>query len=368
MDFQFYMPVRVVFGDNGRERLAQLVKPPVLVVSTEMLTQLGTTERIVTACGGAEVYDRVEANPTLSTVEAIAAVIREHGVATVVALGGGSSMDAAKAAASFAKQPELLRECLYNGAAVPQREVQLIAVPTTAGTGSEVTNVAVLSDPERGRKTPLVSHNLWADTALVMPELTVTVPPSVTASTGFDAFIHALESYWATSTQPASRALALQAMKIICQSLQQAYDNGQDRAAREAMMRGSLLAGMAFSQTRTTVLHAASFPLTETYHLDHGRACAINMIPVMRYVHAQQPTLLTEPAAACGYGSAEAWIDALEELMRHCRMPMRLCEAGVTEADIPQLARTTLQAAIALLTPAPINEEVLCSLFEQNLH
>lgn len=369
MKFSFSMPVRVIFGDQAMEEFAGLAKEPVLIVSTEILTQLGVTGKIAEACGGEPVlYDRVEANPTVETVENIAALIRERAVATVVAVGGGSSMDAAKAASSLAAGTEDLRSCLYEGAPVSQRETVLLLVPTTAGTGSEVTNVAVLSDPERNRKTPLVSDHLWADAAVVLPEMTVTAPKGVTASTGFDALIHAVEAYWATSTQPVSEALGLQAARLVCQNLRRAYDDGEDRSAREGMMLGSLLAGMAFSQTRTTVLHAASFPLTNDFHVDHGRACAVNLLPVLRYVNGYIPEKLDALARYCGFDSVKEWMVWLEELMVHCGMPLSLSEVGVTERDIPGLAAATMGAPIALLTPAPINDEILKKLLAENLY
>ena len=369
MDFQFYMPVKVIFGQDAMNQFTGLAKEPVLIVSTEILTKLGVTGKVAAACGGTPaVYDQVEANPTLATVEAIAAVIRDKAIATVVAVGGGSSMDAAKAASSLAAGDTPLRECLYHGAPVPKRKVGLLVVPTTAGTGSEVTNVAVLSDPEEDKKTPLVSHSLWADAAMVIPEMTVTAPKSVTASTGFDALIHAVEAYWATSTQPASEALALQASKLVCQNLRRAYDNGEDREAREGMMLGSLLAGMAFSQTRTTVLHAASFPLTSDFHVDHGRACAINMIPVLRYVSGYIPEKMAAMAGFCGYAGTKEWIDALEELMAHCGMPLSLSEVGVQESDLSHLASATMSAPIAKLTPAPMDESIIRKLLAENLY
>ncbi len=369
MDFQFYMPVKVIFGQDAMSQFAQMAKAPVLIVSTEILTKLGVTGKVAAACGGTPaVYDQVEANPTLATVEAIAAVIRDKDIATVVAVGGGSSMDAAKAASSLAAGDTPLRDCLYRGAPVPKRKVSLLVVPTTAGTGSEVTNVAVLSDPEEDKKTPLVSHSLWADAAMVIPEMTVTAPKSVTASTGFDALIHAVEAYWATSTQPASEALALQAAKLVCQNLRRAYDNGEDREAREGMMLGSLLAGMAFSQTRTTVLHAASFPLTSDFHVDHGRACAINMIPVLRYVSEYIPEKMAAMAGFCGCTGTKEWIDALEELMAHCGMPLSLSEVGVKETDLSHLAAVTMNAPIAKLTPAPMDEDIVRKLLADNLY
>ncbi len=369
MDFQFYMPVKVIFGQDAMNQFAGLAKEPVLIVSTEILTKLGVTGKVAAACGGTPaIYDQVEANPTLATVEAIAAVIRDEGIATVVAVGGGSSMDAAKAASSLAAGDTPLRECLYRGAPVPKRKVGLLVVPTTAGTGSEVTNVAVLSDPEEDKKTPLVSHSLWADAAMVIPEMTVTAPKSVTASTGFDALIHAVEAYWATSTQPASEALGLQAAKLVCQNLRRAYDNGEDREAREGMMLGSLLAGMAFSQTRTTVLHAASFPLTSDFHVDHGRACAINLIPVLRYVSGYIPEKMAAMAGFCGYAGTKEWIGALEELMAHCGMPLSLSEVGVKESDLAHLASATMSAPIAKLTPAPMDEDIIRKLLAENLY
>lgn len=369
MRFTFSMPVRVIFGDQAMEEFRSLANGRVLIVSTEILTQLGVSEKITQACGGETVlYDQVEANPTVETVQKIAALIQKKEISTVVAVGGGSSMDAAKAASSMASGTADLRRCLYEGTAVPRRKTVLLLVPTTAGTGSEVTNVAVLSDPQMDRKTPLVSDHLWADAAVVLPEMTVTAPKGVTASTGFDALIHAVEAYWATSTQPISEALGMQAARLVCKNLRQAYDDGEDRKAREGMMLGSLLAGMAFSQTRTTVLHAASFPLTNTFHVDHGRACAVNMLPVIRYVNSYIPEKLAALARYCGYESVGEWVDYLDTLMAHCGMPLSLSEVGVTEKDIAGLAEATMRAPIAKLTPAPINEEILTKLLAENLY
>ena len=369
MEFSCYLPVRIRFGSEALRQLAGRAAPPVLIVSTEALTRLGITGKAAKACGGAPlIYDQVEANPTVHTVESLACLSREKRVATVVAVGGGSSMDAAKAASCLAAGEADLRGCLYRGDPLPRRTVSLLLVPTTAGTGSEVTNVAVLSDPEGNRKTPLVSDHLWADAAILAPEMTQTAPPGVTASTGFDALIHAVEAYWAVSTQPISRALGLEAARLVCHNLRRAYDDGSDLQAREGMLLGSLLAGMAFSQTRTTVLHAASFPLTSEFHVDHGRACAVNLLPVLRYVRRYIPGPMEALAAYCGYAGFAEWAAMLEELMAHCRMPLSLGEVGVTAADIPHLAKVTVSAAIAGLTPAPINETVVQSLLADNLY
>ncbi|MCL2298978.1 MAG: iron-containing alcohol dehydrogenase, partial [Firmicutes bacterium] len=218
----------------------------------------------------------------------------------------------------------------------------VVALPTTAGTGSEATCISVLTT-EDGQKIPRVNPAYYPAVAIVDPELTLTVPPGVTAATGMDALSHAVEALWSIHHSPASDALALRAVPLILQNIEAAYVNSHDRLARCAMSEGSLLAALAFSQAKTAAAHACSFVLTMRYGLPHGTACAFTLPALCRLNAPAEDGRLHAIARELGFAGAFAFADELDRLNASLCLPRTLSDAAIPLSDLPDLAQECMQ-------------------------
>lgn len=205
----------------------------------------------------------------------------------------------------------------------------------------------------------MVNQQFWPDIAVIDPELTKTLPPAITASTGMDAFCHAIEAYWNKESQPICDMLAMGAMKKILANIKTAYEEPENMEARCAMSVASLIAGIAFSQTRTTGIHATSFPLTAEYGASHGIACSITLPSFIRISGEQAADKMQKLAVYLGYKSPEDLADAIERLMGSMSMPLRLRDLGVKEEEILHIAEVALTAPIMFLTPGDMNIQIV---------
>lgn len=366
MDMNFFLPVKVIFGNGRIKELGSLVSGNrIMIISDSVLLKLGFVSRLKEIIDRTEVVEfcEVESNPSCETVDRAAKIARDNGVDTIVAVGGGSVMDTAKAAACLESNSGKIRDYLNGSKSLTSRKVRLICVPTTSGTGSEVTNVGVYTDKLSGVKKPLVSEFFWSDFALVDPGLTLSLPKSVTASTGLDALAHAIESYWAKSSQPVSESLAIRAVNLIMKYLLRACTDG-DEESREELSMASLLAGMAFSQTRTTILHAISFPLTNIYGLPHGFACALAMPEVLKFNYKVIGDKLDILIRYLGFQNVDEFAETIEEIMNVGGAPRKLSEIGITEEDLDGLIESSLSSPIANLNPVKIDREELREIFK----
>lgn len=366
MKFKYQMPVRILFGENKLDEVATLIQGSrCMIVSDRSMAKIGSVQKVVAAsgCVSPELFLDVEPNPSCATVNKAAQIARDKGIETVIGLGGGSPMDAAKGVAALIANEGLIQQYLHGEKVLAPHAIRLILIPTTAGTGSEITNVAVFIDQEKGVKKPLVSDALYGHTAVIDPLLTLSMPRSVTASTGFDALCHAVESYWATSSQPLSDFAAMGAVKLIMENLPRVLADGEDRIGRTNMAMASLAGGMAFSQTRTTILHAISYPLTNNFNVPHGTACALALVPFIRYNTAFCGEKLDVMARYAGYPDAGEFADAVLRLQKSAGLPTTLGEVGITAGQIDMVIQATMTAPIALLNPGPVNPVVLKQVF-----
>ncbi|MBN1489981.1 MAG: iron-containing alcohol dehydrogenase [Phycisphaerae bacterium] len=339
--FQYHSPVQICFGYGARDTLGEvagrlggkgfLVVDPGVASSPLFKAYIESQTALLAGC-----FDKVEPNPSVGCVSRIAAQIRSTGAGFVVALGGGSTIDAAKAAALSAGGSPIEE---YHSGRRPAGEnaLPVIAMPTTAGTGSEVTAVSVLTDPARGVKAPIGGPALLPRVAIVDPEWTVSVPPTVTAATGMDALSHALEAYWGVHAQPICDALAEKAAWLILDSLEQAYANGSDRDAREKVALGSLLAGLAFAAPKTAAVHACSFPLTQRFRLPHGVACALTLDRFLEYNTLALPEKLAHLARQLGLEGVPALAARIRTMKRNMSLPTTLADVGIHEQNLPAL-------------------------------
>lgn len=290
MDFTFSIPQNVVFGTGSLSKLpelaAKLKKTKALIISGPHLEKIGLvakcSEAMKTAGIESVTFCQTEANPSVETVEAAAALYAESKSDFIVAFGGGSPLDVAKAVAVLATYGGKISD--YEGRGkVPGPVVPMIAIPTTAGTGSEVTAFSVITDHSRNYKLTVASNYLLPEYAVLDPELIATVPKGTAAACGIDAMIHALESYISKAASPFSEMFSLRALELIGQSIRDYVKDRGNKPAAENMLLGSLFAGIAFSHARLGNVHAMSHPVSAFFDIPHGVANAILLPHVVAF-------------------------------------------------------------------------------------
>ncbi|MGI9862756.1 iron-containing alcohol dehydrogenase [Moorella naiadis] len=377
--FLFRMDTPVLFGDGVTQKLAEKVKDfkasRVLVVTDKGVKQAGILEKVeqLLQDDGLEVivFDEVEPDPSLETIHKGADFFKQVGCDLMVTLGGGSPIDTAKGIRVIVDNGGHIRD--YAGVnKVPQRaSVPLITIPTTSGTGSEVTIFAVLSDWEYNMKITITSPYLAADLALVDPLLTVSAPPRITAASGIDALAHAIETYVSNISQPPADALALKAIQIIGANLRPAVANGNNLAARNQMALGSLMAGMAFNNAFLGITHSIGAALSGHVHVSHGIAIALLLPHVMEYNAMARLEKYRDIALALGEKvenislreAALAAAKSVHELVGDVNLPQHLSELGVKEEDLPKIAKDTLGHGMVKMNPRkPTEADILAIL------
>ena len=283
-------PQRVIFGPGSIKTLADEVAllgtRPVLVAGQRWLRVSGLLDEILGSLSAKGLkplaFEGAEPEPTVETVQRCVEFIRQSQADCVVAIGGGSVIDVGKAAACVAAHEGAAQE-YFRGREVPGPGLPFAAVPTTAGTGSEATKNSVLRDTERELKTSLRTEHMIPRVAIVDPELTLDLPPDLTAQTGMDAFTQALESYVSLGASPATDGIALEAALLVGANLLAAYRNGSDRKARESVSLGSLLAGIALNNAGVGLVHGMAHPIGALHHLPHGLLCAVLLPAVIDF-------------------------------------------------------------------------------------
>jgi alcohol dehydrogenase class IV len=346
-----------------------------IVVSDPGIAKAGILDRVLSALDQAgvtaEPYPSVEPNPSVETVDAAHDLFRRTRSAFVLGVGGGSAMDVAKVVAVLAAHGGGVRD--YEGMGkVPGPGVPCVAVPTTAGTGSEVTIFSVITDRQRKFKMTVGSPHTVPQVALCDPELTLSMPPALTAATGMDALTHAIESFVNTVHNPIAAALALDAIRLIGRSLRTAYSNGKDLRARTEMLLASTMAAMAFARTRLGNVHAMSHPLGAHFDVPHGVANAVLLPPVMAWnmiacydTYPQIAAALGEPAAGLSpREAAEAAVEAVRRLARDVQIPERLRDLGVTREGIPAMTEDAMKSGNVLVNPRATSAADIAALFE----
>jgi alcohol dehydrogenase class IV len=356
--FTFNTSAGIVFGAGALARIGALagekLGPRVLIVTDPGMVATGIVARALAYLAEADVQAEVCADvvadpPAAMILEAVEAA-KALGATGVLGLGGGSSLDTAKLAALLAPGRETLSDVFGVGKARGPR-LPLILVPTTSGTGSEVTPISIVTTGEN-EKMGVVSPVILPDVALLDPELTLGLPPHVTAATGIDAMVHAIEAYASKSANNnlLSRTLAKQALTLLGGAIGTAVHNGGDIEARSAMLLGSMLAGQAFANSPVAAVHALAYPLGGHFHIPHGLSNALVLAHVLRFncqtapgPYAEiAPCAFPELARLEGQARAAAFCDALQELSLSCGLPQRLRDVGVPEDVLPRLARDAM--------------------------
>ncbi|CAN1564180.1 EutG Alcohol dehydrogenase, class IV [Rhabdaerophilaceae bacterium] len=351
------------------ERVSAVLGRRILLVTDPGLTALGLVAPVVAhleAHGLAVlVFDGVSADPPEADVLAGLDAALAHHATGILGLGGGSPMDVAKAIALLAGSGQPLDDAYGVGKAIGPR-LPLALVPTTAGTGSEVTPIAILTT-SLAEKRGIVSPLLLPDVAVLDAELTLGLPPMITAATGIDAMVHAIEAYASASpnNNPLSRMLAREALRLLSTSIRIACQDGGNRDAREKMLLGSMLAGQAFANSPVAAVHALAYPIGSHFHVPHGLSNALVLPHVLRFnlpagenAYAQIaadafPALSRLPPPE----RAARFADSLAALSRELGLPQRLRDIGIGEADLPLLARDAMkQERLLVNNPRSLDE------------
>jgi alcohol dehydrogenase class IV len=351
----FRVPSTIQYGEGTLDFLGetahQIGLSHTLLVTDPGMVRLGVAEQArerLTAAGvRTTLFDGVESDPTLANVEAGLARLRGAGCDGLVAIGGGSSIDCAKAISVQATSVEPLGEFM-GVERIPRPGLPVIAVPTTAGTGSEVTRVAVITDTGRDVKMMLASRHLVCAAAIVDPLLTHSMPRALTAAVGVDALTHAIEAYVSRRAQPMTDVLALSAVRLIARNLRAAYADGEDRGARAAVMLGAMQAGMAFSNASVALVHGMARPLGACFHLTHGVSIAVLLPVVTAFSVAAAPERYAQLAAEMGEADI---VTAIRNLNRDVQIPS-LRELGIDATRYEALLTKMAEDALASGSPA----------------
>ncbi|MBK7356710.1 iron-containing alcohol dehydrogenase [Propionivibrio sp.] len=378
--FSFETSPKIICEQGGADRLGEIAKgigiSHVFLVTDQGLIKAnlldGTLASLSAAGVRVTVFSDVLADPPELSVQAAVDNARAAGVDGVVGFGGGSSLDTAKLVSLLVRTPQALPEIYGIGLARGPR-LPLIQVPTTAGTGSEVTPISILTTPSHEKKG-VVSPLLYPDVALLDSRLTLGLPPSITAMTGVDAMVHAIEAYTTRlKKNPLSDALAIKALQLLYANIFEAVSNGQNATVRENMLLGSLFAGMAFANAPVGAVHALAYPLGGHYHLPHGLTNSLVLVPVLEFNLPQTEALyaelgravLPELAGAGNKAAASAFVAAIRERVAVMPYAQTLRDCNVKQDDLPMLARDAMNVQRLLVNnPRDVTYEDALAIYQ----
>jgi alcohol dehydrogenase class IV len=378
--FAFNYGPKLISRSGGCASLPELLPGgPVLFVTDASVRKLGLCDVALEAFQAANIetviFDDVEGDPSAATVEKAALTGRNAGVASVVGLGGGSPMDVAKLAAYLIGSGDSI-DAIYGVDQAKGVRLPLALIPTTAGTGSEATAISIVT-VGGAEKKGVVSAPLYADWALLDAELTLGLPPHVTAATGIDAMVHAIEAFTSARLKnPLSDAFAREALRLLSANIRTAVHDGKNLAAREAMLLGAHLAGVAFANAPVAGVHALAYPLGGHFHVPHGLSNALMLRHVMNHNmeaamnhYAILAPLVDERLAGLGrQGAAQGLVDALSQMIVDCGLPERLSAVGVERDHLDLLASEAMkQQRLLINNPCPISEADARRLYEAAL-
>lgn len=377
----FYSPHKILFGLNvvrslGSEVVSLGGRKP-LVVTDPGVVEAGLLEPVTKSLEEASVsyvvFDGVEPEPPARLVDEGTEIFKQEGCDLVVGVGGGSSMDVAKGISVMAtNEGSVLDFCGFD--LLKRRGVPKILVPTTAGTGSEVTRVFVITDEAQNTKKAVYSHYVLAEVGLVDPLLTLSMPKKVTVDTGLDALVHAVETYVSANATPFSDILAERAIEWIAKYLPMAWAKGSNLTARYYMSLASTVAGMAFASGGLGAVHGLCYPLGTEYHMSHGRSNAIMLPHVMKFNIPGNPEKFARIAFLMGMdveglsplGAAHAAVEAVEQLLDSLQVPYHLRDYGIPESDLPKLVAGGMkQTRLFVPNPRDLNEEDVKAIFRE---
>ncbi len=391
LNFQYYMPTRLIFGPDTLDQLGATPHLPrgkkamVVIGESGIMVQLGYLSRVQSLLSKQDVqtivYDRIKPNPTSNHIEDAAAICRENNVDFVVGLGGGSSIDSAKAIAFMARNTGWYWDYMPSGTGgrkEPEKDaLPIVAIPTTAGTGTEADPWTVITKDNCAEKVGWGNDSTFPTLSIVDPKLMLSVPPKQTAYTGMDAFFHAVEAYLATCRQPTSDMLALEAVHLIAHTLPEAVAHGDDLEARTIMAWGASAAGLCESYSSCISQHSLEHALS-AFHPDlpHGAGLTLLSKAYFGFLASRGEERLADLALAMGDTLQEnleedipgvAFLDSLDRLINDIGLgDEKLSDYGVTREEIPALAENALTTMGALfdITPVSMSHDDVVAIFE----
>ena len=347
-EITFIQPSRLSFGGGvssscpqdlvaqGVKRVLVLCDPHVRESAGDLIAGFDRADLAFTVCS------KVQPEPTIEALETALAEARAFGPDGVVGIGGGSTLDMAKLIAALCDGQQTIGECFGIGK-VASRNIVLVAIPTTAGTGSEVTPIAVIADEAAQLKKGIVSSHLVPDAVYVDPDLTLELPAAVTAATGMDALTHCIEVYTNKHGHPMVDLYAIEGIRLIGANLVLAVENGSDRRARAAMSRASLYGGLGLGPVNTAAVHALAYPLGGEFHISHGVANAVLLPHVLRFNQPAVPERHARIAQALGVPEESPLADHVQRLSARVGVPQRLRDLGIVEEAVSPMARSAMQ-------------------------
>lgn len=375
---EFIVPAHIVVGSGAAEQVGEQCRrrglKKALIVTDKIMLNLGLVGKIEQLLSqseiGSAVFAGVNTEPVVEYVQEGLQIFKDQGCDCLVAVGGGSPIDAAKAIAVMTTNPGSIEQ--YKGIGkIGARGAPLIALPTTAGTGSEATVYTVITDTKTDVKMLIGSPYLMPDIAIVDPLLTLSSPPGVTAATGIDALVHAIEAYISVKAQPMTDIFCLSAIELISQNIRQAWSNGNNIPAREKVMLGALQAGIAFSNSSVALVHGMSRPIGANFHIAHGVSNAALLAVVMEFSIVGDPVRFAHIARAMGENidglttmeAADRSVAAVRRLITDIKIPS-LRHLGVDRDRLEELAPAMADAAIDSGSPGnnprkPTRQEII---------
>ncbi len=374
--FAHHMPTRLIFGPGSIERLSDEVariRHRCLIVTGRRSARLsGLLEKVQDALLSAQIesvlFDQVEPNPTLSTITDGAKLAQEKQIKWILGIGGGSALDAAKAIALTAANGSDIKEFVC-GARPARPPLPLVVVPTTSGTGSEVTPYSVVTDPAECDKFGISNPHLFPRVAILDPELTTSMPEKVSVDTGLDALSHAVEALLSSLRSPFSDMYATEAIELVFKSLPSVREDGSFIPGRSSMQLAACLAGMAITDARTLVPHALSYPITVFYDIPHGRACCLLLPAFLERLSDLDDEFVQARVTKIGglLGNKDDAPDALRSFMESVGVAPRLGAYGVQDSEIERFAKQSTGKGHLDISPGEWSMEDLLDLYRRSL-
>lgn len=376
----FFSPNKVILGNGtvaqAGEEAGKLGAKKALIVTDAGVVKAGLVQGLEESLKAQKInfgiYSQVKAEPEARIVDECVKVVCADGYDIIIGIGGGSSLDVAKGAAIMATNEGKIVD--YSGTdLIPLRGLPKILIPTTAGTGSEVTRAIIITDDSDNSKKAVFSDFALPDVAIIDPLLTLSMPLVVTADTGIDALVHAVETYVSVKATPFSDVLAIEAINLIAENLPVAYVRGDNIEARFNMSLAATLAGMAFTSGGLGAVHALAYPLDTEFHLSHGRSNAVMLPYVVDYNKIGSLSKYADIAEVMGedmeglseYEAAESLVSCLFRLIEDVAIPTRLSDYGVSRDDIPRLVAGGMkQKRLFVPNPRNLTEEDVNNIYE----
>ncbi len=345
-------PQKIVFGTGCMQQFCKdylaMGHKRLFILTAPVLRPM--VEKSIDSLDGIDIniYDNINAEPSVTDFKAVLAKAKDFGADSVVGIGGGSVLDLAKLVATLLDSEQNVED-LFGIGFVARRGVWFACVPTTSGTGSEVSPNAILLDERDNQKKGIVSEHLMANAAYIDPEFTWTVPAKVTAETGMDALTHCIEAYTNKFAHPLVDMYAMMGIKLIAANLLRAVKDGKDVEAREAMSLGSMYGGLCLGPVNTAAVHALSYPIGGEFHKSHGLSNAVLLPTVMRFNIPANTKKYAEIAIACGceqdkddMETAERGVRFIEQLSKDCGIPQTLAEIGIPQTSVDGMAKAAM--------------------------